>query len=138
MNKQQLTATTLALTAAASVSFVQAVPENVFIQTDEFGSREFHEVPNLGEVATAGLIVGYIIFGFVIIVSMILIIRDMVVRHQEYLRKINDARKRMRELGISVEEADREFEQIQRGYKAEDDDDRLINAAENQSEQKKA
>ena len=131
MNKQHKVTVATTFAVAALLNTVQAVPEDVFIQTSDFGSREFHEIPHLGEVTTAGLITGYIIFGVILIFSVILVVRDMIVRHKDYLTKLEGARKRMLELGISVEQADKEFELVMRGIKPEDEDDKLINAAEN-------
>ena len=113
----------------ALIGFVSAVPDNVFIETKTFGSYEFHEDPTLDDVTTAGLVVGWVLFGVTVIVSGILIIKDTCDRHSEYKSKVASAQSRMRELGLSVEDADREFEKRRKGIKEGDEDDQLAEAA---------
>ena len=103
--------------------------EDVFIETQTFGSHTFHEIPQLSDVTTAGLVVGWTLFSIVVVVAGVWIIKDTCERHSDYGKKVESARQRMRELGIDIAAADRKFERRMKGIKDEDEDDQLLNAA---------
>lgn len=107
-----------------------------FVDTQTFGSHNFHQVPEFNAASKTGLILGWIVFGVIMFVAGVLIIADTVSRHKEYVGKLEEARNKMQQLGISVTEADREFEKKMRGDKEEDEDQKLIEAAEKQDEAK--
>ncbi len=50
-------------------------------------------------------------------------------RNIDYDRDLVEARRRMKELGISVEEADREFEELQRGGQEEKETEGFLDIA---------
>ena len=103
--------------AAAFLMFAAKAETEFFIVTETFGDYKHHEIPQLNEAATAGLAIGWAFFSIVVIVATIMVFKDIIGRHYEYIANLEKARIRMRELGISVEDADAEFTKKQKSIK---------------------
>ncbi len=62
-----------------------AAQAEIFIETQTFGSSHFHETYSLDTTTTAGLVVGWILFGIVIIIAGIMIVHESITRHKMYV-----------------------------------------------------
>ena len=113
-----------------------AARADIFIETQTFGSSSFHENYSLGTTTTAGLVVGWILFGIAVILGGVMIIHESITRHKLYVSQVEEARKKMQGLGIDVKKADEEFERRLKGVKQVDEDADLLAAAEHVDDNK--
>ena len=109
--------------------FGSAFCEEWYVQTKTFGSPNFHEVPELNEASTTGLVLGWIAYGIILIVTSIITFRATVQRNTEYENALEEARKKMKELKIDVSAADKEFEELQKGTEKVEETEGLIEVA---------
>ena len=72
-----------------------------YVQTTNFATPNFHEFPELNEVSTAGLVVGWVLYGLVLIIAAIITFVATWSRNVEYTKDLEEARKRLSELGIN-------------------------------------
>ena len=111
------------------LGFAQANEGQFYVQTEKFGDYNFHENNTLDSYSRGGLIAGWIIYGIMVVISFVLVFKSTLDRSKEYDQNLIDAKEQMKKLGISVDEADREFDEIQSGkVKAEEQVD-LIEVA---------
>ena len=103
----------LSLAAMLFLGFAQADDE--FVQTEVFGTTKYHEFNTLDQHSRGGLIAGWVIYGIVVVFSFIMVAHATFARTKEYDQNLTDARNVMRNLGINVDEVDREFDAIQKG-----------------------
>ena len=85
--------------------------------------------PELNDESTAGLVVGWTLYSIVLVISAIIIFVATWKRNTEYTEDLEVARKRMRELGINIEEVDREFEELQKGGAEEKETENFLDIA---------
>ena len=104
----------LYLTAAALLLSL-ASAEEFFVQTKTFATTHYHTRPDSNEVIVAGLVTGWTIYGIAIVLSGVLIVTDMVKRNNLYNSNLASAIKRMNELGIDINEANKEYERRLKG-----------------------
>ena len=102
------------LAAALLLGYAQAV--EFFVQTEVFSTPDFHQYNVLDRYSRGGLIAGWILYGVIVVVSFVFVFKATLERSKEYDQNLVDARTQMRNLGISVDEADREFDEIQKGH----------------------
>ena len=96
------------------LGFAQAA-EEFYVQTETFSTSSFHEFNTLDRYSRGGLIAGWILYGIMVVVSFVLVFKSTLDRSKEYDQNLEDAKRQMRNLGISVDEVDREFDEIQKG-----------------------
>ena len=106
--------------------------EYFFVQTQTFATKEFHQLNVLDEASTAGLVVGWVVFGIAVVISFALVLHNTIVRSKEYDTNLVTAQAQMRRLGINVLEADREFDEMQKGHKKAEEQFDLIEVALNE------
>ena len=97
------------------LGFAQASSEEFYVQTETFSTSSFHEFNTLDRYSRGGLIAGWILYGIMVVVSFVLVFKSTLDRSKEYDQDLEDAKRQMRNLGISVDEVDREFDEIQKG-----------------------
>ena len=102
------------LAAALLLGYAQA--GEFFVQTEVFSTPDFHQNNVLDRYSRGGLIAGWILYGVIVVVSFVFVFKATLERSKEYDQNLVDARTQMRNLGINVEEADREFDEIQKGH----------------------
>ncbi len=102
------------LSAALLLGYAQAI-EEFFVQTQTFATTTFHEFNVLDQNSRAGLIVGWILYGIMVVISFVLVFKSTIDRSKEYDQNLEDAREKMRELKINQIEVDREFDELQKG-----------------------
>ena len=102
------------LAAALLLGYAQA--GEFFVQTEVFSTSDFHQNNVLDRYSRGGLIAGWILYGVIVVVSFVFVFKATLERSKEYDQNLVDARTQMRNLGINVEEADREFDEIQKGH----------------------
>ena len=66
-----------------------------FVQTANFSTPNFHEFPELNEVSTAGLIVGWILFTIVLVVAAVITFVATWNRNAEYTKDLEVARAKL-------------------------------------------
>ena len=66
-----------------------------FVQTTIFSTPNFHEFPELNEVSTAGLVVGWTLFTIVLVISAVITFVATWNRNVEYSKDLDEARKRL-------------------------------------------
>ena len=72
-----------------------------YVQTTTFSTPNFHEFPELNEVSTAGLIVGWILYGLVLVIAAVITFVATWSRNVEYNKDLEEARKKLKDLGIN-------------------------------------
>ena len=93
--------------ATLAILFGMAAAETEwYVQTKTFGSPKYHVFPELNEESTAGLIVGWILYAIVLVISAIITFVATWNRNQEYTEALKVARKRMEELKMNIKEID--------------------------------
>ena len=102
------------LSAILLLGYAQAL-EEFFVQTETFASPDFHQLNVLDDVSTAGLIVGWIVYGIAVVIAFALVLHNTIVRNREHNSNLVTAQAQMRRLGINVLEADREFDAMRKG-----------------------
>ena len=102
------------LAAALLLGYAQA--GEFYVQTEVFSTPDFHQNNVLDRYSRGGLIAGWILYGVIVVVSFVFVFKATLERSKEYDQNLVDARTQMRNLGINVEEADREFDEIQKGH----------------------
>ncbi len=102
------------LSAALLLGYAQAI-EEFFVQTQTFATTTFHEFNVLDQNSRAGLIVGWILYGIMVVIPFVLVFKSTIDRSKEYDQNLEDAREKMRELKINQIEVDREFDELQKG-----------------------
>jgi len=85
--------------------------------------------PELNDESTAGLVTGWTLYSVVLVVSAIIIFVATWSRNTEYTKDLDAARKRLRELGMNIDEIDREFEELQRGNVEEKETENFLDVA---------
>ncbi len=70
------------------------------MQTSNFSTPNFHEFPELNEVSTAGLVVGWTLFTIVLVISAVITFVATWNRNVEYSKDLEVARNKLKELGI--------------------------------------
>ena len=113
-----------ALFASAALLLASVQAE---VTTDTFGSHLYHEIPTLGKATTASLIIGWIFITFFTLLICGLVVQEAIQRHKNYCFELDGAKRRLKELGGNVGEAEREYAAMIRGertqvYAAGDDD----------------
>jgi hypothetical protein len=100
------------------------------VHTAKFGDTKFHEFPTMNLEARAGLGTGFAIFSALFIFALIRIIIDEVERHKDINKKLIEARARMGELNMNIENIDSQYEDLKKNKgKQEDEDAKLIEKA---------
>ena len=102
------------LAAALLLGYAQA--GEFYVQTEVFSTPDFHQNNVLDRYSRGGLIAGWILYGVIVVVSFVFVFKATLERSKEYDQNLVDARTQMRNLGINVEEADREFDELQKGH----------------------
>ena len=102
------------LAAALLLGYAQA--GEFYVQTEVFSTPDFHQNNVLDRYSRGGLIAGWILYGVIVVVSFVFVFKATLERSKEYDQNLVDARTQMRNLGINVEEADREFDETQKGH----------------------
>ena len=97
------------------LGFANAEAEQFYVQTEKFGDYNFHQVNTLDSYSRGGLIAGWILYGFAVVISFVLVFKSTLDRSKEYDQNLIDAKEQMRRLGIDVNMVDREFDELQRG-----------------------
>ena len=122
---------TALLTAAALILGLAQANEIVeeYVQTEIFGDYSFHEYNTLDSSARAGIIVGWILFGIIVVVSFVLVFNATIQRSKEYEQNLERARSDMKKLGINIGQVDREFDIIQSGQVKSEEQFDLIEIA---------
>ena len=72
-----------------------------YVQTSNFSTPNFHEFPELNEVSTAGLVVGWVLYGLVLVIAAVITFAATWNRNAEYTKDLEVARQRLKELGIN-------------------------------------
>ena len=72
-----------------------------YVQTSNFSTPNFHEFPELNEVSTAGLVVGWVLYGLVLVISAVITFYATWSRNTEYTKDLEVARKKLADLGIN-------------------------------------
>ncbi|CDW80259.1 UNKNOWN [Stylonychia lemnae] len=75
-----------------------------------YGPDHFHSNQELTEVGLAGMIMGFTTIGVIMIYAVIRILVDQFETHKKYDKQLVDAIARMSELGLNIEEIDKEYE----------------------------
>ena len=102
--------------ATLAVLFGLAAAETEwYVQTKTFGSPDFHVFPELNGSSTTGLVLGWTCFGIVLVISAVITFVATWKRNVEYTKDLAAARQRMEDLGLNLEEVDKEFEALQKG-----------------------
>ena len=115
--------------ATLAVMFGLAHAEEWYVQTKTFGSPNFHEFTELNAASTTGLILGWICYGLVLLISAVITFVATYNRNIEYNKNLEDARARMRDLKMNLEEVDREFEELQNGGHKEEETENFMDVA---------
>ncbi|CDW83785.1 UNKNOWN [Stylonychia lemnae] len=77
---------------------------------DGYGEDYFHTNQELTNVGKAGMVLGFTSIGIALIYALVRIVIDQLETHKRYDKQLFDARARMLELGLNVEEIDKEYE----------------------------
>ncbi len=117
------------LFAALYLSFVAASEKEWYVQTQTFGSRDFHVFPELNAASTTGLIIGWILFGLVLIITAIITFIATWNRNVEYNKNLEESRARLKQLGLDWTQVDRDFEDLQRGGNEEKEAENFMDVA---------
>ena len=87
-------------TMALLFGLTVAADREWYVQTANFSSPNFHEFPELNEVSTAGLVVGWVLYGLVLVIAAVITFVATWNRNVEYSKDLEVARKRLKELGF--------------------------------------
>ena len=123
--------------AALLLGFANAAIEE-FVQTEVFGSPNFHEDVVLNNYSRGGLIAGWILYGIIVIVSFVLVFKATLDRSKEYEQNLRTAKSEMSRLGININEVDREFDELQKGKVKVEEQADLIEIALNEGKKLKS
>ncbi len=104
---------TILFAAALLLGLAQADEE--YVQTQVFATRDFHEFNTLDRSALGGIIVGWVLYALIVVVSFVLVFKATLDRSREYEQNLENAKKEMKNLGINLAEVDSEFDEIQNG-----------------------
>ena len=122
-----------ALLSAAAALFLGLAQANAiveeYVQTEIFGDYSFHEYNTLDSSALGGIIVGWVLFGIIVVVSFVLVFNATIQRSKEYEQNLEKARSEMKRLGINIGQVDREFDVIQSGQVKSEEQFDLIEIA---------
>ncbi len=116
------------LSAALLLGYAQAI-EEFFVQTQTFSTCTFHEFNTLDQSSRAGLIVGWVLFGIIVVICFALVFKSTIDRTKEYDQNLENARALMRKLGINQMEVDHEFDELQKGHVQAEEQFDLIEVA---------
>ena len=104
-----------AILFAAALFLGLAQADEEFVQTQVFGTHEYHEFNTLNSSALGGIIAGWVLYAIIVSVSFVLVFKATLDRSREYEQNLENAKKEMRKLDINIAEVDREFDEIQNG-----------------------
>ena len=99
-------------TLAALFFGLAAAETEWYVQTKTFGSPDYHVFPELNSASTTGLVLGWTLYTIVLVIAAVITFTATWQRNTEYTKNLEEARARMRELEINIEEADKEFEAL--------------------------
>lgn len=109
------------------------------VHTIKFGPHTYHEVPTMNTKAKAGLGTGFAVFGVLFIFALVRVFIEEVERHKDINQKLIEARNRMTELELDLNEVDTAYEEYERNKnKPEDDDAKLIEKAAQRKREREA
>ena len=73
---------------------------NTYMTTDTFGPMSYHEKPAFSPTKIAGTIVGFVVFGAILLLTTGLLIVEMKRRRDGFWQDVREKELRMRQIGI--------------------------------------
>eukprot|EP00347_Sterkiella_histriomuscorum_P011638 403371685 len=98
-----------ALSIAAFIALTNTVSA-AEVETYAYGSMSYHENQELTGVGLAGMILGFISLGVLMIYALTTITMDQIRTHKLYNAQLVDALAQIQKLGMSQQEVDQQYE----------------------------
>ena len=89
-----------------------ALADDALLETNIFGSMYFHNPPEYNEAKLVGTVIGWIVFVAILVIVAAMLIVEMVEKHTELQELIAVQERRMRELGVSMEKVEVNFQKL--------------------------